>query len=158
MARAEGRSEDAIELYEACVTEARGLYAADPTPQAAVDLAEALTRVAGQEEAEGRVEAALAPYEESLALHRRAAEAAPDDCRAGLGLVGALSRLADCRDARGHRSRARDLYAEAVTLAEGMSWRSPRSTAYSEALEAARARLAALEAEMFPERTDLTGQ
>lgn len=153
-ARTEGRIEDAMELSEAAVSQARDLYAAQPHGEAATDLAEALAGLAELEEAEGRLDAALAGYEESLSLHRAVAAAAPEDPQAALGLVAALSRLADGRDARGHRSRARDRYAEAVRVAERLTWLNPGANAYSEALLSARTRLEALEAEMAPEPAD----
>ena len=150
-ARAAGHTEEATELHEAAVAEARALYATHTDVEATTDLADALAEVAGLEDAEGRVEAALAPYEESLALYRQAAGAAPEDRKVAFGLFTALCRLADCREARGHRSRAHSLYGEAVSIIERLAWLEPASAEYSQALASARERRDVLSAELAPD-------
>ncbi len=155
LARAEGRLDDALELAEAAVTEARSSYRSQMHGQAATDLAEALAAVAELEEDEGRLEVALPTYDESLALHRAVAQAAPEDPGAALGLIKALERLADCREARGHRSRARDCYAEAMGLAERLTWLEPDSEVYRKAHQATKARFESLNAELKPEPVNL---
>lgn len=154
-AKAAGRADDAFNLYEDAVAEARALHAAGPNdPQAQASLAEAVGRVALMNEAENRLDLALQQHEETLSLYRglalrQSGEAdTPDERRAVEGLVASMERLADCREARGHRSRARDLYGEAVRISQRLTWLEPNSPAYAAAYARAKTRFAALDAEL----------
>jgi tetratricopeptide (TPR) repeat protein len=153
--KAAGRPEDAGELYDQALTEARAYYAAVPSVlDAKIKLAEALGRMALVNEAENRLELALQQHEESLSIYRSMAmyrsmgADALDEQGWARGMVGAIERLADCREVRGHRSRARDLYAEAVRITQRLSWLEPQSERYAAAFAHAKARFAALDAEL----------
>ncbi len=151
-AQAEGRREQALELYDAALDKARAIHAAEPNqPSAQLALAGALTSVAALEEADSRLEAALPHQEEAVALRRSVCASAPEAPEPASGLVEALGRLADIRAARGDRGRAQDHYAEGVKIAERMAWLKPYEARYAELLARIKARHAALEGEPEPQ-------
>jgi hypothetical protein len=94
---------------------------------------------------EGRLDSAIAMHEESLAVRRALADAAPGDLGALRGLSTGLERLADAREVRGHRSRARDLYRLRLQLAERLSRQAPSDPDLSAAVRATRERLGELD-------------
>jgi tetratricopeptide (TPR) repeat protein len=136
-ARAQGRTEDAAEAYEAALAHARRLD--DPET-----LAGCLINVGDMAHEARRLDDAGRAYEEALDLRRGLAEAAPRDAAGRRALSLSLERLADVREDRGHRSRALDLYRESLDIAGRLAAADPAR--YGEDLEATRRRLAELEA------------
>ena len=148
-ARGHDRAEDAAEHYATALETARSLAAAAPdVPVAKADVAEALSRLAGQEEAQGHIDDALGLFEEAAELRRNAAATAPEEAEPALALATALAELGDCREVRGHVSRARDLYAEAVGIAERLSWLQPEAQDRRAVMDRLKTRLEALKAEL----------
>lgn len=138
-ARAQGKTDDAIEAYDLALAHAR------MTDQPEL-IADALINVGDMAYEEHRLDAAVGHYEAAVALRRDLAQAA-GSAEARRALSVALERLADAREDRGHRSRALDLYREsealAAELAEGDAAR------YGGDLAATRQRLEELEARIL---------
>ena len=108
-ARAQGRTDDAIEAYDLALAYARQANAPEL-------IADALLNVGDMAYEEHRLDSAVDSYEEALALRRQIAqEVGGADSRRALSI--ALERLADAREDRGHRTRALDLYRESEAIA-----------------------------------------
>lgn len=108
-ARAQGRTDDAIEAYDLALAYAR-------QAQAPELIADALLNVGDMAYEEHRLDSAVDSYEAALALRRQIAqEVGGADARRALSI--ALERLADAREDRGHRTRALDLYRESEAIA-----------------------------------------
>jgi tetratricopeptide (TPR) repeat protein len=112
-ARAQGRTDDAIEAYDLALAYAR-------QAQAPELIADALLNVGDMAYEEHRLDSAVDSYEEALALRRQIAqEVGGADSRRALSI--ALERLADAREDRGHRTRALDLYRESEAIASELA-------------------------------------
>ena len=150
-ARSQGQLDQAAEAYEDAVSYARAVRAAKP-PAAHHDfadddlLASALAGVGDVAEIEGRLNEALAAFEESLALRRSHGGREAADPRAKRALSVSLERLADLREDRGHRMRALDLYRESYDVAARLAEADPAR--FGADLASTRARLAELEAKV----------
>lgn len=108
-ARAQGRTDDAIEAYDLALAYAR-------QAQAPALIADALLNVGDMAYEEHRLDSAVDSYEAALALRRQIAQdVGGADARRALSI--ALERLADAREDRGHRTRALDLYRESEAIA-----------------------------------------
>lgn len=108
-ARAQGRTDDAIEAYDLALAYAR-------QAQAPELIADALLNVGDMAYEEHRLDSAVDSYEAALALRRQIAQdVGGADARRALSI--ALERLADAREDRGHRTRALDLYRESEAIA-----------------------------------------
>ena len=150
-ARSQGRLDQAAEAYEDAVHHARAVRAASPPGPfgdfAADDLlAGALAGVGDVAEIEGRLNEALAAFEESLALRRSHGGREAADPGAKRALSVSLERLADLREDRGHRMRALDLYRESYDVAARLAAADP--SRFGADLASTRARLAELEAKV----------
>ena len=150
-ARGQGQLDQAAEAYEDAVSYARAVRAAKPP--AAHDnfadddlLASALAGVGDVAEIEGRLNEALAAFEESLALRRSHGGREAADPGAKRALSVSLERLADLREDRGHRMRALDLYRESYDVAARLAEADPAR--FGADLASTRARLAELEAKV----------
>lgn len=112
-ARAQGRTDDAIEAYDLALAYARQAKAPEL-------IADALLNVGDMAYEEHRLDSAVDSYEEGLALRRQIAqEVGGQDSRRALSI--ALERLADAREDRGHRTRALDLYRESEAIASELA-------------------------------------
>ena len=112
-ARAQGRTDDAIEAYDLALAYARQANAPEL-------IADALLNVGDMAYEEHRLDSAVDSYEEALALRRQIAqEVGGADARRALSI--ALERLADAREDRGHRTRALDLYRESEAIASELA-------------------------------------
>lgn len=112
-ARAQGRTDDAIEAYDLALAYARQAKAPEL-------IADALLNVGDMAYEEHRLDSAVDSYEEALALRRQIAqEVGGQDSRRALSI--ALERLADAREDRGHRTRALDLYRESEAIASELA-------------------------------------
>lgn len=146
--RQQGRSEDALERYQALLPDARErLHQAPGDPLALRDLADVLKGIGDLEDEAGRLAAAIDAYEEGLGLRRSLAAIDPSPAHQR-ALSVALERLADAREARGHRSQALALYEESLPLAEGLAAAQPDDPVLAADLAATRQRLEALKAWM----------
>ena len=126
----------------------RAVRAAGPPNDFPADdlLAGALSGVGDVAEMEGRLNDALAAFEEALALRRShgGREAAAPNARRALSV--SLERLADLREDRGHRMRALDLYRESYDVAARLAAADPAR--FGADLASTRARLSELEAKV----------
>jgi hypothetical protein len=145
-ARGQGQMEDAAEAYETSVYYARQVRQARPDDETAELLAGSLSGVGDAAEAEGRLDAALAAFEEALALRRSTGGREAGDTGAQRALSVNLERLADLREDRGHRMRALDLYRESYDIAACLAAADPAR--FGPDLQATRARLNELEAKV----------
>jgi hypothetical protein len=149
-ARSQGKLDQAAEAYEDAVRYARAVRTAKPPAHddfADDDLlASALAGVGDVAEIEGRLNEALAAFEESLALRRSHGGREAADPRAKRALSVSLERLADLREDRGHRMRALDLYRESYDVAARLAEADPAR--FGADLASTRARLAELEAKI----------
>lgn len=138
-ARAQGRSDDAIEAYDLALAHARQTGEPDL-------IADALLNVGDMAYEEHRLDFAVESYETALDLRRKLAQGAEDpSTRRALSI--ALERLADAREDRGHRSRALDLYRESETIAADLAARD--AAKYDGDLAVTRQRLSELEARVL---------
>lgn len=138
-ARAQGRTDDAIEAYDQALAYAR-------QAQAPELIADALLNVGDMAYEEHRLDAAVESYEEAVSLRRQIAQA--DDgpvTRRALSI--ALERLADAREDRGHRTRALDLYRESEAIAAALA--AGDAARYGADLATTRQRLSELEARIL---------
>lgn len=138
-ARAQGRSDDAIEAYDLALAYAR--QAGEPDL-----MADALLNVGDTAYEEHRLDSAVESYESALDLRRKIAgtDHTPGAQRA---LSIALERLADAREDRGHRTRALDLYRESEAIAAELA--ATDAAKYGDDLAATRERLQELEARVL---------
>ena len=138
-ARAQGRSDDAIEAYDLALAYAR--QAGEPDL-----MADALLNVGDMAYEEHRLDSAVESYESALDLRRKIAgtDHTPSARRA---LSIALERLADAREDRGHRTRALDLYRESEAIAAELA--ATDAAKYGGDLAATRERLQELEARVL---------
>ncbi|MDP2214426.1 tetratricopeptide repeat protein [Phenylobacterium sp.] len=112
-ARAQGRSDDAIEAYDLALSYARQAEAPEL-------IADGLLNVGDMAYEEQRLDSAVESYEAAVALRRQiAGENGGPEARRALSI--ALERLADAREDRGHRTRALDLYRESEALAADLA-------------------------------------
>jgi tetratricopeptide (TPR) repeat protein len=112
-ARAQGRTDDAIEAYDQALAYAR-------QAQAPELIADALLNVGDMAYEEHRLDFAVASYDEAVGLRRQIArEVGGPEARRALSI--ALERLADAREDRGHRTRALDLYRESEAIAADLA-------------------------------------
>lgn len=138
-ARAQGRTDDAIEAYDQALAYARQAGAPDLT-------ADALLNVGDMAYEEHRLDSAVESYEAALALRRQIAqETGEPDARRALSI--ALERLADAREDRGHRTRALDLYRESEAIASELA--QGDAARYGADLATTRQRLEELEARIL---------
>jgi tetratricopeptide (TPR) repeat protein len=150
-ARSQGQWDEAAEAYEEAVSYAREVRATKPSsaPADFADddlLASALSGVGDVAEMEGRLNDALAAFEEALALRRSQGGREAADPNAKRALSVSLERLADLREDRGHRMRALDLYRESYDVAARLAAADPAR--FGADLASTRARLAELEAKV----------
>ncbi|MDO8409858.1 MAG: tetratricopeptide repeat protein [Phenylobacterium sp.] len=138
-ARAQGKTDDAIEAYDLALAHARMTAQQDL-------IADALINVGDMAYEEHRLDAAVENYEAAVALRRDLAQAG-GTAEARRGLSVALERLADAREDRGHRSRALDLYRESEALAAELA--QGDAARYGADLAATRQRLEELEARIL---------
>ena len=138
-ARAQGKTDDAIEAYDL------GLAHARMTGQQDL-IADALINAGDMAYEEHRLDAAVENYEAAVALRRDLAQAV-GTAEARRALSIALERLADAREDRGHRSRALDLYRESEALAAELA--EADAARYGGDLAATRQRLEELEARIL---------
>lgn len=134
-ARAQGKTDDAIEAYDLALAHAR------LTDQPEL-IADALINVGDMAYEEHRLDAAVTSYEAAVALRRDVAQGGTAEARRALSI--ALERLADAREDRGHRSRALDLYRESEALAAELALAD--AGRYGADLASTRQRLEELEA------------
>ncbi|MDP1874998.1 tetratricopeptide repeat protein [Phenylobacterium sp.] len=138
-ARAQGRTDDAIESYDLALAYARQAEAPEL-------IADALLNVGDMAYEEHRLDAAVESYETALILRRQIAQEVGDaDARRALSI--ALERLADAREDRGHRTRALDLYRESEAIAADLA--ETDAGRYGADLAATRLRLEELEARIM---------
>ena len=145
-ARGQGQMEDAAEAHETSVSYARQVRQTRQDDETAELLAGSLSGVGDAAEAEGRLDAALAAFEEALALRRSTGGREAGDTGAKRALSVNLERLADLREDRGHRMRALDLYRESYDIAACLAAADPAR--FGSDLAATRARLSELEAKI----------
>lgn len=138
-ARAQGKTDDAIEAYDLALAHARMTGQPDL-------IADALINVGDMAYEEHRLDAAVEAYEAAVALRRDLAQAAAT-AEARRSLSVALERLADAREDRGHRSRALDLYRESEALAAELA--QADAARYGADLASTRQRLEELEARIL---------
>ena len=138
-ARSQGLTDQAADAYDNALGYARQVG----EPGA---LADALTNVGDVAHEAHRLDAAVASYEEALALRRELAKAHAADPGAKRALALALERLADAREDRGHRVRALDLYRESLDISGILAAADP--VAFGEDLAVTRRRFAELEAKV----------
>jgi len=138
-ARAQGKTDDAIEAYELALAHARMTGQPDL-------IADALINVGDMAYEEHRLDAAVENYEAAVTLRRDLARAV-GTAEARRALSIALERLADAREDRGHRSRALDLYRESEALAAELA--QADAARYGADLAATRQRLEELEARIL---------
>mgnify|MGYP003147026872 CR=1 FL=1 len=138
-ARAQGRSDDAIEAYDQALAYAR-------QAQAPELIADALLNVGDMAYEEHRLDFAVDAYAEAVALRRQIArEVGGPEARRALSI--ALERLADAREDRGHRTRALDLYRESEAIAAELA--QADAARYGGDLATTRQRLEELEARIL---------
>ncbi|MBU2135664.1 MAG: tetratricopeptide repeat protein [Alphaproteobacteria bacterium] len=138
-ARAQGRSDDAIEAYDQALAYAR-------QAQAPELIADALLNVGDMAYEEHRLDFAVESYDEAVALRRQIArEVGGPEARRALSI--ALERLADAREDRGHRTRALDLYRESEAIAAELA--QADAARYGGDLATTRQRLEELEARIL---------
>jgi tetratricopeptide (TPR) repeat protein len=138
-ARAQGRSDDAIEAYDQALAYAR-------QAQAPELIADALLNVGDMAYEERRLDFAVESYDEAVALRRQIAqEVGGPEARRALSI--ALERLADAREDRGHRTRALDLYRESEAIAAELA--QADAARYGGDLATTRQRLEELEARIL---------
>ncbi|MFT4934957.1 MAG: tetratricopeptide (TPR) repeat protein [Pseudoalteromonas distincta] len=138
-ARAQGRSDDAIEAYDQALAYAR-------QAQAPELIADALLNVGDMAYEEHRLDFAVESYDEAVALRRQIArEVGGPEARRALSI--ALERLADSREDRGHRTRALDLYRESEAIAAELA--QADAARYGGDLATTRQRLEELEARIL---------
>lgn len=138
-ARAQGKTDDAIEAYDLALAHARMTGQPDL-------IADALINVGDMAYEEHRLDAAVGHYEAAVALRRDLAQAV-GTAEARRSLSVALERLADAREDRGHRSRALDLYRESEALAAELA--QGDAARYGADLASTRQRLEELEARIL---------
>lgn len=138
-ARAQGRSDDAIEAYDLALAYAR--QAGEPDL-----MADAHLNVGDMAYEEHRLDSAVESYESALNLRRKIAgtDHTPGARRA---LSIALERLADAREDRGHRTRALDLYRESEAITADLA--ATDEAKYGPDLATTRERLQELEARVL---------
>jgi tetratricopeptide (TPR) repeat protein len=138
-ARAQGRTDDAIEAYDQALAYAR-------QAQAPELIADALLNVGDMAYEEHRLDFAVDSYDEAVALRRQIArEVGGAEARRALSI--ALERLGDAREDRGHRTRALDLYRESEAIAAELA--QADAARYGGDLATTRQRLEELEARIL---------
>jgi tetratricopeptide (TPR) repeat protein len=111
-------------------------------------LADLLKKDGDIAESEGRLDQAIAAYEESARLRRAILAVDEANPREQRWLWTTLESLAECRSDRGHRTRAAALYRESLAAAARAVALAPEAANYPAEMAATRAQLTALEAQL----------